>query len=52
MRILIVDDNPITVEVVAMRLEDAGHEVETCLDGNEVKSLLAAVPNCEHRGWP
>ncbi len=46
MRILIVDDEEISLKVLKFALEDAGHEVDVARDGREA---LAAMANGEHQ---
>lgn len=41
-RILVVDDEPHIVDVVALKLRNAGHEVVTASDGEEALALLGA----------
>lgn len=40
MRVLIVDDDPIAVEMLGDTVADAGHEVLTAYDGNEALAVL------------
>ena len=40
MAILVVDDNPINLKLARIVLEDAGYEVRTANDGEEVLALL------------
>jgi len=42
--ILLVDDDPDILKLVAMRLTAAGHEVRTAESGERAMALLAAVP--------
>jgi len=44
MRILIVDDDEIALEMLANALQAAGHEVETAANGREALELLACRP--------
>lgn len=41
-RVLVVDDERIVARVLARVLESAGHHVESCFDGREALSVLAA----------
>ena len=41
-RILLVDDDPSLLDVLAMAFGDAGHEVETCADGQQALDRLKA----------
>src|SRR4051794_37255913 len=46
MRVLIVDDDPIALELLQDTLSDSGHEVRTARDGNEALSVLSGA-DCE-----
>ena len=42
-RVLLVDDDPLVLEVIALTLERAGYEVLTAPDGEEALKLLSDV---------
>lgn len=44
-RILIVDDEPLIREMAACDLEDAGHQVEMAVSGDEAAAILQADRN-------
>ncbi len=44
MNALVVDDDPIAVEMLRFTLEDAGHRVATAPDGNAALALIAGQP--------
>ena len=41
MRVLIVDDDPIALELLRDTLVDSGHDVQCAADGNEALALVA-----------
>lgn len=43
-RILLVDDDPTTLDLVGRTLEAEGHEVIRCLDGQDAFQRLSAAP--------
>ena len=43
-RVLVVDDDPNVVEVIAANLEAEGYTVETAADGNQAWNLLTTSP--------
>jgi DNA-binding response OmpR family regulator len=40
-KILVADDDPAILDVLTLMLEDAGYDVETSVDGNEVYNMEA-----------
>ena len=53
MRILVVDDDPLTLHMVVYRLRQRGHEVISCTDGDTAWNKLesGAVPNVAILDW-
>ncbi len=53
MKILVVDDDPLTLHMVVYRLRQWGHEVISCTDGNSAWKILAdgLVPNVAILDW-
>jgi two-component system cell cycle response regulator len=53
MKILVVDDDPITLHMVVYRLRQWGHEVISCTDGEVAWKVLAegTVPNVAILDW-
>ena len=53
MKILVVDDDPLTLHMVVYRLRQWGHEVISCTDGNSAWKILAdgVVPNVAILDW-
>jgi len=53
MKILVVDDDPLTLHMVVYRLRQCGHEVISCTDGNSAWKILAdgLVPNVAILDW-
>ncbi len=53
MKILVVDDDPITLHMVVHRLRQWGHEVVSCTDGEDAWKVLAdgMVPNVAILDW-
>lgn len=44
MRILVADDDPLSLHMVVYRLQQLGHEVITCMDGQEAWNVLQKEP--------
>ena len=53
MRILVVDDDPITLHMVIYRLRQWGHEVISCTDGDSAWKVLedGTIPNVAILDW-
>ena len=53
MKILVVDDDPLTLHMVVYRLRQWGHEVVSCTDGNSAWKVLegGTVPNVAILDW-
>lgn len=53
MRVLVVDDDPLTLHMVVYRLRQWGHEVMSCTDGEAAWKLLEVgpVPNVAILDW-
>lgn len=53
MRILVVDDDPLTLHMVVYRLRQWGHDVTSCTDGDSAWKVLArgSVPNVAIVDW-
>lgn len=53
MRILVVDDDPLTLRMVVYRLRQWGHEVTSCTDGDSAWKILEGgmVPNVAILDW-
>ena len=53
MRILVVDDDPLTLHMVVYRLRQWGHEVTSCTDGDSAWKVLEGgmVPNVAILDW-
>ena len=53
MRILVVDDDPLTLHMVVYRLRQWGHEVVSCTDGESAWKILEGglVPNVAILDW-
>lgn len=53
MRILVVDDDPLTLHMVVYRLRQWGHEVTSCTDGDSAWKILEGgmVPNVAILDW-
>ncbi len=53
MRILVVDDDPLTLHMVVYRLRQWGHEVISCTDGESAWKILesGSVPNVAILDW-
>ena len=47
MRVVIVDDDPIALELLKDTLTDSGHEVHCAQDGNEALATLAGVQRAQ-----
>ncbi len=53
MRILVVDDDPLTLHLVVYRLRQWGHDVISCIDGDSAWKVLerGSVPNVAIVDW-
>ena len=53
MRILVADDDPLTLHMVVYRMRQWGHEVVTCADGEEAWNILQsdALPHVAILDW-
>ncbi|GJL53200.1 MAG: diguanylate cyclase response regulator [Nitrospirales bacterium] len=53
MRVLVADDDPLTLHMVVYRLQQWGHEVVTCRDGEEAWNILQSesIPQVAILDW-